>query len=203
MEFWNVMQAQRWLQAAEEPPAFDPEDGLTLTSSSPETTTMTATLLNVTQPGVFAVDFTGLDGSAGGAIFELGGSGSGSYVGFRADGTFVARAGSGTTPGTSTVAILEIPAVSAPSGDGTLVWEFSGPGSAVAVRAWWNGTLLGAHTSTHTGSWAGSDTGGFLRYNPALSGNGYGAMLTGEYYNADAVRVSNSDLRYYQNQTVA
>lgn len=180
----------------------DPEVGLILSDSFPVTTLLsTGTNLSGNLPVVFACDFTGLDGSSGGVIFEAGGSGSGAYVGFRADGTFVARGGSGVAPATATVALIEIASGSAPSGDGTLVVEFNGPGSAVGVRAWWNGELLGSDVGTHTGGWTGSDSGGYLRWNDSLSGDGYSSWLTGEYYGSDVAYTTASDLRHYENQT--
>lgn len=190
-----------WVKPA---PAPDPEEGLTLTTSIPVGDLVSiGTNLGANTNAVFAMDVTGLDGSSGGVIFECGGSGSGGYVGFRSNGTFVCRGGSGVDSATSTVAAVIIPAGSAPSGDGTLVWEYSGVGSAVAVRCWWNGTLLGSHTSTHTGGWTGSDSGGYFRWSAALSGNGYSAFLVNEYYDSDADYTTASALRYYANQASA
>lgn len=178
--------------------AIDPEAGLTLTSSFPVNTTLTTSNLTVASPAVFAFDVTGLDGTGGGIIFEMGASGSGAYVGFLSSGDLVIRGGSGIATPAPTVALVQINDEGAPSGDGTLVWEYDGTGSAVSVRAWWNGILLWEQTSTHTGAWAGSDPGGYL-----VGPGNYGGAMSGVYYASDANYDMISPLRYYQNQTVS
>lgn len=180
--------------------AIDPEAGLTLTTSFAPNTALSPVNVSQTEDAVFAVDFTGLDGAAGGAIFEMGASGNGAYVGFLSSGAFVARTGSGGATPADNVALVQINAAAAPSGDGTLVWEFTRPGTNPAVRVWWNGALLWQDNSTHVGAWAGSDPGAFL----GGGGVGYaGAMAGAAYYTTDATYDTVSNLRYYQNQTVS
>lgn len=181
-------------------PDPDLEDGLT-----PTDTFAVGALLSSnantqrTEPVVFAADFTGLDGDdAGGFLYEQGGGGNGCYVGFRANGDFVVRSGSGQAVPQTGAATIVISGVSKPSGDGTLIWAFDGIGTALRARVWWNGTLLGTDTSTYTGNWTGGDGGGYL-----ANASGSATELIGEYYpGTDPTYTTASGLRYYRNTTL-
>ena len=106
---------------------------------------------------VIAIDITGLDGSAGGLIFEQGASGTGCYIGFRADGSFIARAGDGGSLNSGTQVIAS-PGVIA--GDGTLVFEADVSG--ISVRVWWNNVLIGSETAGPPGDWGGTNAMSYL-----------------------------------------
>lgn len=169
------------------------ENGLTLTNSFSPVSQIASGAVARTQNAVFACDFTGLVGSSGGLIYEQGAVANGSYVGFRANGDFVVRSGTGGTPWQVTTAYLLVPAVSAPSGSGTLVWEFA-VGTPGTVRAWWNGSeLTGTGQSANFNSWAGSDAGGYFLKSASI--------VIGEFATAVPYATA-SDLRYYQNQLV-
>ena len=177
-------------------PAFDPEAGLTLTRSLVESSNINVSQFNRIGDVVFAVDITGLDGSAGGIIMEVGAPFLGAYIGFRADGTFVARCGTGTdtaSPGVNTSIIELSGGSSIVTGAGTLVVEIQH--SPQAIRAWWNGVPLGTPQNAGTSGthWAGTDPGGFF-----VRGNN---MVVGEIDTA-LPRASNSDLRVYADQLV-
>jgi hypothetical protein len=169
------------------------ENGLTLTNSFSPVSQIASGAVARTQNAVFACDFTGLVGSSGGLIYEQGAVANGSYVGFRANGDFVVRSGTGGTPWQVTTAYLLVPAASAPSGSGTLVWEFA-VGTPGTVRAWWNGSeLTGTGQSANFNSWAGSDAGGYFLKSASI--------VIGEFATAVPYATA-SDLRYYQNQLV-
>jgi hypothetical protein len=184
---------------------FDPEKGLALTSSLATQSSNIPSIAGSAVPDagavnrdsscVLAADFTGLDGSAGGLIFELGGTGLGCYVGFAENGDFHVRAGGGGSAlPAADAAYLIVPAAKAPSGDGTLVVELvAGTNS---VRAWWNGEVLGSPVarSTGKGSIAGGDRGTYLAVCTST--------CAGEVKSAVKCEKA-SDLRYYFNQTVA
>ncbi|WP_146193119.1 hypothetical protein [Maritimibacter sp. 55A14] len=173
--------------------AFDPESGLSLTGTFPVSNNISQGAVARDSPAVFAVDFVGLDGSAGGCVYEQGASGVGCYVGFRANGDFVCRAGDGGTPWPAATGYI-LDGSGVVSGDGTLVFEFV-PGSPVTVRAWWNGVGIGTPVASSVAEtqWAGTNAGSFMSF--ALS------LVDGEV-DAAAVATSHSDLRYYADQTV-
>lgn len=189
------------------PAAPDMEDGLTLETTYAIGAVLTSTAVANgsdplrNQPAVFACDFTGLDGEdAGGVIMDCGAGGNGCYIGFRADGSFVCRSGSGGTAPAANIAEVTA-AAGAIAGSGTLVWAFDGIGSAVRARVWWNGVLVGSDTSSYTGSWTGSDPGGYL---PGTDDGSNGVSISGEYYPGALPTYSTaSTLRYYENQTIA
>jgi len=120
----------------------DPEAGQVPTLTMAPGTFEAGSSFSRDQPATFALDVEGLDGSLGGMIFEVGGPIAGAYVGFRADGTFIARCGDGATPWSANTAAVEI-AAGQISGNGTLLVEFV-PGTPVSVRVMWNGSLIGA-----------------------------------------------------------
>jgi hypothetical protein len=172
---------------------FNPEATLTLTGTFPVGAIIFSTEVDRSVPCVFAADFTALDGSAGGMIYEQGASGVGAYVGFGASGQFRARCGRGNVPPANQSAILTAPA-GVVGGNGTLVWEFGMFGTA-RTRAWWNGTLLGAVSALlpHTAIWAGTNPGRYLDPNPNIPVGEIPSLVP--YGTA-------SPLRYYENQTV-
>lgn len=153
---------------------------------------------------VLSCAFIDLDGSAGGIIWELGGSGNGALCCFRADGSFVVRAGAGAAiPNANTVAI-DIASGSAPSGDGVLDvsinWNFSGGGSGLELKVWWNGASLGTHSITTQTQIMGSDNGSYLA--STTGGSSYidegpdaGLIQGQDYFWA-------SPLYYYYNQLI-
>lgn len=183
----------------------DPEAGLTLTHSFTPGTRGIPSVSTTETPeagkfarnadAVVAADLTGLDGSAGGLVFEVGGGGLGAYVGFAASGAFHVRCGNGggALPN-DTAAYLIVPAEEAPRGDGTLVVEMTA--GANAVRAWWNGTALGTPVARASGSsdLAGSNEGAYL-------GEAY-ATCVGEI-ETPVVYETASPMRYYYDQKVS
>lgn len=192
-------------QEPETPPAPDPEAGLNLTSlispgrdniSSVNGTTVPGDgALNRDSNAVIAADFTGLDGSAGGLVFELGGTGLGTYVGFVENGDFHVRTGAGGSAlPADDAGYLIVPAADAPAGDGTLVVELIA--GTNAVRAWWNGEELGTPVARAIGKGgiAGGDRGTYLATGLSIC---VGAVAPAVSY------TTASDLRYYYNQTVA
>lgn len=177
---------------------FDPEDGLTLTSEH-----AVDTVVNLTGPqraGNFtvAMDFTGLDGSTGGLIWEQGGTTIGAFVGFRANGDFIFRIGSGAAPWNAGTAYIQDSSGTV-AGDGTLVVE-GRTGSTGQVRAWWNGVPIGTpvDSSTSVANWAGSDAGAFLRSS--------GSMVIGELstpLESPGQYTTVSTLRFYDSEVTA
>jgi hypothetical protein len=141
-------------------------------------------------PVVFAVDFVGLT-DAPGLVFEYGGTGTGAYVGFGSTNEFIVRSGDGGVRWpVNTGYILET--TTKPTGDGTLVWEFT-PGTPISVRAWWNGVAIGTPVDGGTeSSWAGSNQGTFLA---TSTGN----IPSGES-DGSATYTTASKLRHYENQ---
>lgn len=187
------------LSAPPPPPAFDPESGLLLSREfSPGEIIANHTLMR-SAPAVFAASFTGLDGSSGGLISEFGASAVGAYFGFRANGDFIARCGSGSETGPpfasgKTGYVLNSEGIV--HGDGTLVIEFV-PGVPVSVRAWWNGQPISENEAGSAGApdWCGSDPGKYL-------GTFESKVVVGEVASAAVTYSTASALRYYANQTV-
>lgn len=197
---WTLPDSQ-----GDKPAPVDPEAGLTPSTSIAPGSSSIRSVKGTTVPGdgqinrdssaVVAMDFTGLDGSGGGLVFELGGAGIGSYVGFATDGSFHVRCGAGGEELPSEkAAYLSVPAADAPAGDGTLVVELVAGENA--VRAWWNGVELGKPVARTSGSGAiaGGDVGAYVA--KAVS------VCAGEV-NTPVPYESASDLRYYFDQTVA
>jgi hypothetical protein len=181
---------------------FDPEKGLTLTDSFkpglrgiPSVATPEIGKFTRIGSAVIAADLTGIDGTLGGLIFEIGGPTCGLYVGYGKDGSFQVRCGGGTKPLPDvTCGYLIIPQAEAPKGDGTMVVEFT-PGKNT-VRAWWNGKALGAPVARASGTddIAGSNEGTYLGEANTLCS---GQVATSVLYKTA------SHLRYYHNQKVA
>ena len=176
---------------------FDPEAGLTLSRTL---------AISSTHPGsdfgkdsnstVLAMDFTGLDGSSGGMIYEFGGSGTGVYAGFRANGDVMVRAGRGTDPvDVNTAYVLLNGGHTTVSGTGTLVVEFNRL-PVLQTRVWWNGNELGSPVDAATNyAIAGNNDGGIFVI------GGANAVL-GEV-TAPVIYSTCSGLRVYENQLVS
>lgn len=171
----------------------DPEAGLTLTST---TSPNNDPVVNENLPCVLAFDAVGLDGSSGGFIFEAGGPATAGFIGFRADGTLIIRAGSGNEPWSTATSYYEIVNGSdIVKGNGTLVVEFSidFPG----VRAYWNRVSLGTAVPATSGTkWGGTGPGNYLGI--LTSG-----LPNGEDGSIPLVYATASDLRYYENQALS
>lgn len=170
----------------------NPASTLTLTNSFAPLTTLTTTELDRALPAVFSMDFTGL-GDSEGCIFELGGTGTGGYIGFDSSGNFVARCGDGSARWPVNTAYILENGPTKPSGTGTLVVEFVA-GTPIKVRAWWNSVPIGTPVDGAVNSfWGGTGNGGYLFALTPPAGESAANFTS---YNT----VSN--LRYYQNQTI-
>ena len=173
---------------------FNAESGLTLTSSiAPSASIPSATYAN-TSPAVLAMDIQGLDGSSGGLIFEHGGTGNGSYVGFTSGGDFIIQCGVGDVIPDTDVGYVVVDAASAPSGTGTLVVELKV--LPCRVRVWWNGVEIGTPVDAvvSRSSWTGVSSGSYATSSSsAVAGGNISTVV-----NLTTI----SDLRYYGNQTV-
>lgn len=186
---------------------FDPEANLTLTDSfATDRLDITTSEVNVNANNVvFACDLTGLSTSlSDGLIYEQGAVQVGAYIGFDSSsgdstGDFIARCGAGGGRWPTDTGYLRVDENASiyPSGDGTLVVEFSSSGSSDwSVRAWWNGEEMTGTTQTASGTraWAGNDNGSYLAV---------GAKAITNPENGTPVTYSTaSNLRYYENQVV-
>ncbi|MGV6811953.1 MAG: hypothetical protein ACWA47_06895 [Brevirhabdus sp.] len=137
-------------------------------------------------PGVIAMDLTGLDGSAGGIVFKIGGTVLGAYVGFRSDGSFIARCGDGAVPwaqGTAHVVIQP----GRIAGDGTLAVGFM-PGDPSGVSVMWNGGLVGQGIlGAALPDWTGANQADYLLTSANIPQGEIGGSVTG-YTSASALR---------------
>ena len=176
---------------------IDVESGLTLTNSFAQGT-ITSGNFTRTSNAVFACDLTWPSSfTANGLLFEAGGTGTGAGVGLISNGVTL-RVVAGDGAGSATItAILDIATSTLVAGSsGTLVWEYRiNPGRA---RAWWNGTLLGAASTSGGGAlessqWAGTDDGVFNTTSASLT-----TLLTSATFQGTV----NSTLRYYSAQLV-
>lgn len=174
---------------------LSPDADLDLTSTHATGTILNSVITDRTQPCVWAVDLT-IPGSPSGAIFEMGGGGTGAYFGFRADGSFIARAGDGTpsAPTASGAGMAVVHLTSGqPTGTGRLVVEFNPANDT--VRVWWNRVLIGTGTATsNISNWTGTGDGGFDATDGGVCTGEETAGLGASYL---------TNLRYYENQTVS
>lgn len=193
--------ARGWVGGAVAPP-FDPEAGLTLTSTiaistasndmpSPFNGARSGTVIGGT---VWAVDFTGLNPAAGGLVVEVGAAGAGTYIGFDGAGSLVARTGDGDVHWNAGTHYALFPSAGI-SGTGTLVVDIPVDGST--IRAWWNGVAQTPSSSVNVvigGSnvW-GADGGTYMFTSTNL--------VSSEIATPVATTTA-SGLRYYQGQTV-
>lgn len=125
-----------------------------------------------------------------GVIYEQGGSGYGTYVGFQSDGTLVFHAGKGSSFNASEAAHLELAAGASniPTGSGTLSWEIDLSGGHIS--AYWNGTLLGtASAGGSISKWSGGDTGGVGQATNSIVSGANSANFNGSFDGA---------LKYYE-----
>ena len=154
---------------------------------------------------VFAMDVTGLDGSSGGRVLSLGGATSGASAGFRANGNFVVRAGSGASDGggaswPATTSYVEL-AAGVIDGDGTLVIEFTTAGNTDDIRVWWNGELVGRSSvdgATRGISDAWGNAGSYY-----LSAAGLANPTGTDFVLTKPAFTTASDLRVYSGATVS
>lgn len=171
--------------------SLDPEIGLSLTSELPPGSPILYNNLVRDAPAVFAADFEGLDGSAGGLIAGFGGAILGAYCGFRPNGDFVVRCGVGSSlpnDGSAALVLSDHPV----RGNGTLVIAFDEP-SPPGVSAWWNGQFLGRDTATlNQVAWAGTGVGAYLATEDDYPFGEVGWRVV-DYTQA-------SNVRHYQNQ---
>ena len=189
---WTTAEKPKWATACS---AINPLANLSLTALFNTGTNITNTQVIRTQPAVFSVTFTGLDGSSGGLIYEQGASGIGAYIGFRSNGDFVIRIGSGGTPWSTSTSYLIIPKELAPSGNGDLVVEFN-LGSNTGIRCFWNGFEIGIGNNvvnSNITTWAGTDIGSYLLSAINVPSGEISTIVS--YSTASA-------LRYYENQTI-
>lgn len=124
-----------------------------------------------------------------GAIFEQGGTGTGAWVGFLADGTFVVHAGGGGSFAATNAAHIEIAPGDPgyPSGTGDLSWEFLTSSRTAIV--YWNGVEIGRDTAaSNWSSWAGTNAGRYGGTNSGIVGGANSSNFNGTL---------NSSLSYY------
>lgn len=180
-------------------PVKDVEQGLSLTTS--QTTSNNIATDYGTVNTVFAADIlfplTAVTASANGLLFETGGTGTGTFVGIRANGsTFRVRAGNGASVTTSTAqtAVLDIDITRYKDlNSHTVVWEYNVTNST--VKLWIDGDLQGTGTATtafFVGRFAGTDDGAYFQ-------NTISAVPTGEVTGRWIGSVS-SNLRIYTSQ---
>lgn len=170
---------------------FDPELGRSPLIELPAPSVVDGTTLDRASDVAMAITFSGLDGSAGGVICEIGGSVIGLYIGFRADGSFVARAGAGgTLPDNGAAAVVAPPGTVA--GNGILFVEVN-MASTARVSALWNGVRVGVDESVNElPTWAGSDIGHYMMVPSS------GTVPQGEVSSQVVAHGSVSALRIYQ-----
>jgi len=187
---------RQWMLASASGELFNPEEGLTLTST-------TAAFDEFDLPGgetdaVFAGEITFPNPLAAGVLFEIGGSGQGSYLGILSDNTsFVIRAGdggsdNGVTDAGKAEAIFNATEFAGRSG--TIVWEFRVDGRATL---WFNGEIIAQDTAANgsfeNNQYAGGDDGGWGTSNGSIAGNGSSENWQGSLL---------SGMRFYQGQNV-
>lgn len=178
------------------PVLIDREAGLTLTGTvanpSAEFNSQTFT---TSSNCVLAIDFTGLTPSPG-LILEVGGSGTGAYIGFDSNIDFVVRAGNGSARWNAATAYTLVSGADRPSGNGTLVVQF-GAGLPISAKAWWNGVPVGTQVDNTltSATWAGSNAANYFATSPS--------MVSDEIATALTTFTTASSLRYYNNQVVS
>ena len=134
----------------------------------------------------FSANLT-IPSSPAGTIYEQGGSGFGTWVGFLANGDLVFHAGRGNSFTASDAAHLVIPAGSAPTGTGTLAWNINVDSNT--ITAYWNDVIIGSDTANSGfSSWSGGDDGGFGRRISSVVNGSNAANFNGTI---------NGDLEYY------
>ena len=187
---------RNWMLASASGEAFNPEEGLTLTSTTSAFTTFA--LGAGETDAVFAGEIIFPDPLSAGVLFEIGGGGQGSYLGILPDNTnFIIRAGDGATangvadPGKAE-AIFDATSLAGQSG--TIVWEFRANGTATL---WFNGEVIAtdqaANASWENNQYAGGDDGGWGTSNGNIAGDGSTGNWPGSLL---------SSMRFYQGQNV-
>ena len=176
---------------------FDPEEGLVVSE-----THIPEAALNFSNFGTyrskkmtFAMDLV-IPPAPVGCLLEHGGSTNGIWVGWRAGGDFIFRAGESEDPPGDGGALVVLSA-GKPTGSGTLVVTVDrGPDG---VRAWWNGILLGQSDTVGglfiSNAWTSGDLGKYL----GVGGSNVTSPESSTAFNG--VPSSQSDLRVYIDQT--
>tara|TARA_Y100000780_G_scaffold211112_2_gene209913 strand:- start:100832 stop:104425 length:3594 start_codon:yes stop_codon:yes gene_type:complete len=143
------------------------------------------TAVNRSGDAIFSVDIV-IPASPTGVIYEQGGSGFGTYIGFQADGTLVFHAGRGSSFTANDAAHLEL-APGTLTGSGTLAWDINLGSNTIS--AYWNGNLVGSNTAaSNFTSWSGGDDGGFGQVTNSIVVGANTASFNGTF---------NSTLKYY------
>lgn len=145
--------------------------------------------VNVATSVFFAANIT-IPENPSGVIYEQGGSGFGTYVGFQSDGTLVFHAGRGSSFSAADAAHIEIAPtdVNRPMGTGTLSWKIDIASNRIV--AYWNGVQIAEDTAAQSfSSWSGGDAGGYGQRTSSLV---IGANVAS--FNGDL----NEDLKYYE-----
>jgi len=187
---------RNWMLASASGEAFNPEEGLSLTS-----TTAAFNTFNLTSgetDAVFAGEITFPNPLSAGVLFEIGGGGQGSYLGILPDNTnFIIRAGDGATDnGVFDAGKAEaiFNATSLAGQSGTIVWEFRIDGRATL---WFNGEIIAQDTAANAAwennQYSGGDDGGWGTSNGNIAGNGSTGNWAGSLL---------SSMRFYQGQNV-
>lgn len=147
--------------------------------------TIDDTDVNRSGDAIFSVDIV-IPASPTGVIYEQGGSGFGTYIGFQADGTLVFHAGRGSSFTANDAAHLEL-APGTLTGSGTLAWDINL--GTNTISAYWNGNLVGSDTAIgNFTSWSGGDNGGFGQQTNSIVVGANTASFNGTF---------NSNLKYY------
>lgn len=153
-------------------PNPDPELGLTVTRRFPDQGEINSSLVDRDGNCVYACELSWPSAATDGCIWEIGGSGQGSWIGLHSTQGFVFTAGGGgidgwlSGNGKATFSINNAAFFSLYGGQsGTLCWEIQY--TPPRIRAWWNNDLIGEAASP-SGAWennrfSGGNTGGFGR----------------------------------------
>lgn len=128
-----------------------------------------------------------------GTIYEQGGSGFGTWIGFDSNGNLHFHAGRGNNFNANDAAHLTINAASAPTGTGDLSWSIDVANNR--ITAYWNGVEIGSEqASSNFSSWSGGNVGGY--------GEANSSVVTGANAN-NFNGVLNTSLTYYEDRLSA
>lgn len=187
---------RNWMLSSSGGVSFNPEEGLILTNTTLPYGSFA--LGSGENTAVFAGEIEFPDPLSASVLFEIGGSGQGSYLGILPDNTnFIIRAGDGGTSNAVTdpgkgQAIFD--ATNLAGVIGTIVWEFTAAGR---VSLWFNGELLAQDTAANgsfeNNQYAGGDSGGWGISGGSIAGDGSQTNWTGTLL---------SSMRFYQGQSV-
>lgn len=186
----------------------NPEAGLTLTRTDPAGALASPSSAERSGNIVMACDirFPTSTPTAGAVLWEQGGTGTGSYIGFSnvtGSITFRCRAGDGSISlsggSTTQAAVLDITDYPTDGELHTVVWDIR-PTAAGRVRLWIDGVLKATSVTSDSsqlqnGIWSGGASGGYTTYS--------GSVPVGESYSLWSTVASladASDLRVYAGQ---